>query len=118
MDRSFARGATVALGPFTFTDAAGATVDCTSAELQLTYPGNVGFETEAATITEAVGHTWSGTWDSSKARPGWVTYHAHGVASSTDYVVDGRFRLVGNIAGLDHDRIPTNGRQSDYELLP
>lgn len=110
------RGNTVFLA-FTFRDEDDAVATLTSAVVQLTYPGNVGYETAAVTLTNDA-NVWSGTWDSSAARAGWVEYHAHGYAAGGNYAQDGRFRLMGNKASLDHDRIPTSGRQSDYELLP
>lgn len=110
------RGNTVFLS-FTFYDENGALAVCTSAALQLTYPGNVGFETETITLTNAA-NVWSGSWDSTKARAGWAEYHAHAIAGSSEFAQDGRFRLTANRASLDHDRIPASGKVSDYELLP
>lgn len=98
---------------FTFYDENGDVATCTSAELQLTYIGGSGdFETETLTLTSS-GDNWVTTWDSTKAKAGWVEYHAHGYATATDYAQDGRFRLTANRASYDHDELPTNGTASN-----
>jgi hypothetical protein len=108
------RGNTVFLD-FTFYDEDGVIAVVGSAEVQLTYPDANGWETEVVTLTND-SNVWSATWDSTAARPGWVSYHAHSVSGSFEYAQDGRFRLSGNHAGLDHDTLPTAGTQSDYGL--
>jgi hypothetical protein len=113
--RVVTRGNTVFLS-FTFYDEDGAVAVCTSAEVQLTYPGNRAFETETITLTNA-SNVWSGSWDSSHARAGWVEYHAHAVAAAGEYAQDGRFRLTANRANLDHDTLQPSGTLSDYGLI-
>ncbi len=86
-----------------------------SATVTLTYPGAIDFETETITLTNS-DNTWVGEWDSSKSRPGWVEYHAHGLASGVSYDQDGRFRLTGNRANLDHDALPNSGTASSSAM--
>lgn len=102
---------------FTFYDENGDLAVCDSAEVQLSYPGSVGYETELVALTDA-SNVWSGEWVSTHSRPGWVEYHAVGTNVSGSFASDGRFRLAGNRANLDHDALPTAGTVSDYELVP
>lgn len=93
--------------------------DITEAEVQLTYPGDWTWETETIVLTQSAPTVWSGSWDSTRARPGWVEYHTHGVnALSESFGEDGRWRLPANRANLDYSRLPTGGTVSDYELTP
>lgn len=111
------RGSTVYFS-FEFIDENDDVAVCDSATLQLTWPGRDGYETETLTLTESDG-AWLVEWDSAKSRPGWVQYHAHALAGAgtAQFARDGRFRLRGNRAGLDHDALPGGGEISDYEFL-
>lgn len=119
--RRVTRGNTVTFA-FTFYDEDGNLASVSSATLQLTYPGKLYEVTEALTLTEGDDDAWEATWDSSKSQPGWVKYHAHGIAGSYQYAEDGRFPLRGNAANIDHDALPDSGtpsttasyRPSDY----
>lgn len=105
------RGNTVFFS-FTFYDEDGEIAVCTSADLQVTYPANTGYETEVIELINA-SNVWSGEWDSSVARGGtWVEYHVHGYATLGNYVQDGKFRLRGNAANIDHDEFETIGTHS------
>jgi hypothetical protein len=84
----------------------------TSAEVQITYPGADDFVTEKISLTNA-GTEWKAEWDTSKARAGWVEYHAHGYAAGgVNYGEDGRFKTRGNRGNYDHDALPVNGTAS------
>lgn len=96
---------------FTFLDQNGNVATCQSAALQLTYPGRSDYVTELITL-QASGSTWTGQWTSANARSGWVQYHAHALSSGTQFAEDGRFKLNGNRAGLDHDALPTSATPS------
>lgn len=103
---------------FTFYDENGDVAIVASAQLQLTYPGGDNFATEELDLTSS-GTDWTGQWASAKSRPGWVEYHAHAYdAGGIEYSQDGRFRLSGNRANLDHDPLPASGTgtDSDYGL--
>lgn len=108
--RVVTRGSTVTFS-FTFYDANDELATVTSATLQLTYPGLDDFVTETLTLTEGEDDAWAVEWDSSKSRPGWCEYHAHAMAQGIEdeaaLTEDGRIRLTGNRAGLDHDALPT-----------
>ncbi len=83
-----------------------------TAVLQITYPGNNDYVTE---LLDLVGDndTWMVNWNSANSRPGWVEYHAHAyTADSIEYDQDGRFRLTGNRANLDHELMPTSATAS------
>jgi len=109
--RIVTRGNTVFF-TFTFYDEDGAVAIVASADVQLTYPGGTDFVTETLAL-QSSGNTWIGEWDSSKARPGWLEYHAHGYAAGgISYGDDGRLRLTGNRANLDHDALPTSATAS------
>ena len=89
----------------------------TSAKLQLTYPGVSDFVTE---VLDLVGDddTWSVSWRSASSRPGWVEFHAHAYAADdVEYDQDGRFRLTGNRANLDHEIMPTTGTASQDAMI-
>jgi len=117
-ERMITRGNTVYFD-FVFYDEEDAIVtDVTTAAVQLTYPGFRSWETETVSLTESSPDVWSGQWDSTKARAGWVEYHAHAHNGVGNFADDGRFRLPANRANLDHDRLPSGGTQSDYELTP
>jgi hypothetical protein len=98
------RGNTVYFA-FTFYDENGDAANVDSAEMQITYPAGWGYETETVPLAQS-GDEWTATWLSSRARPGWIEWHAHAQAAQYHLVHDGRFRLSGNKAGLDHDRLP------------
>jgi hypothetical protein len=104
---------------FTFYDENGDEAVVTSADLQLTYAGDSAYETETIALIVSDGE-WHGEWDSTAARPGWVEYHAHAVAGggSAHFATDGRFKLTGNRAGMDHDRLPNGRASSDYGFRP
>jgi hypothetical protein len=86
-----------------------------SAELELTYRRHDEYATETLTLANLSGNAWSTTWDCTKSSPGWVDYHAHGVGASSDFSEDGRFKLRGNRAGLQHDKLP-NITTNDYVI--
>jgi hypothetical protein len=114
--RIITRGNTVFFA-FTFYDEDGEVAIVTSAELQITYPGADDFVTEKIALTNA-GTEWKAEWDTSKARPGWIKYHAHGYAAGgVNYGEDGRYRARGNSANLDHDALPASGTASSSALL-
>ena len=101
------RANTVALS-FTFKDANGDAANVASASVQLVYPGREALQTENVPLSETAG-AWQAEWDSSKARGGWVEFHAHAVSSGTpvtSYAEDGRFKLTSNRANLQHDPLP------------
>lgn len=106
------RGSTVSFS-FTFRDAAGAIVDADSATLTLVYPGSDLMQRQSVVLSDT-DDVWSGTWDSSVARPSWIDYHAHALDGSVEYVIDGRFKLRGNAAGLQHDTLPVS-QPSQYD---
>jgi hypothetical protein len=115
--RIITRGNT-AFFTFTFYDEDDEVAIVTSAELELTYPGADDFVTETLSLTNA-GTEWKAEWDTSKARPGWVDYHAHGYAAGgVNYGEDGRFKTRGNRANLDHDALPTSGTASSSAMAP
>lgn len=110
------RGNTVSLS-FTFKDANGDAANVASASVQLVFPGRDNLQAENITLTENSG-AWEATWDSSVSRGGWIEFHAHAIASgnpSTSYVEDGRFKLIGNRAGLQHDVLPQGGNEAKEE---
>jgi hypothetical protein len=109
--RTITRGNSVFLA-FTFYDEDDGIASVTSAEVQLTYMGRSDFVTETITLSHS-GDEWKATWDSTAARPGWVDYHGHALANDSVYTQDGRFRLTGNRANLDHDTLPQSGASSD-----
>ncbi len=113
--RRTARGNTITF-EFEFEDDEGNTANVTSATLQLTYPGQNDFVTEVLTLTEGDNDVWAVTWDSSKSRAGWAEYHAHAIAGVFQYTEDGRFRLTGNRANMDHDALPASGTASTSAL--
>lgn len=84
-----------------------------SAVVQITYPGRDAYETETVELEQS-GATWVGEWESTAARPCWVEYHAHAKTESNEFTLDGRFRLRGNRANLDHDALPRGSSSSDY----
>ncbi|MDA7948082.1 MAG: hypothetical protein MPJ78_11480 [Hyphomicrobiaceae bacterium] len=101
------RANTVALS-FTFKDANGDAANVASASVQLVYSGREALQTEQITLGETAG-AWETNWDSSRARGGWVEFHAHAVSSGTPvtrYAEDGRFKLTSNRANLQHDELP------------
>ena len=111
------RGNTVFLA-FTFIDEDDETTAVDSAEVELTYPGRDGFATETLTLTLSTG-AWRTTWDSTKARAGWVHWHAHGIsAQNGDFAQDGRFKLTANRASYQHDVLPTGGTLTDPGTPP
>jgi hypothetical protein len=114
--RIITRGNT-AFFTFTFYDEDGEIAIVTSAKMQLTYAGASDFVTEVIDLTNS-GTEWRTEWDTSKARPGWVNYHAHGYAAGgVNYGEDGRFRLKGNAANVDHDALPASGTASASALI-
>lgn len=101
---------------FVFYDEDGAVAIVGSADVQITYPGADDFVTETVALT-SVDTAWETNWDSSKARPGWVEYHAHGYADGgISYGEDGRFYTRGNRANLDHTALPTSGTASSSAM--
>jgi hypothetical protein len=109
--RIITRGNT-AFFTFTFYDEDGEVAIVTSAEVQITYPGADDFVTEKISLTNA-GTEWKTEWDTSKARAGWVEYHAHGYAAGgVNYGEDGRFKTRGNRGNYDHDALPASGTAS------
>lgn len=114
--RVITRGNTVFLN-LTFFDEKGDVAIVTSAQVQFTYPGRLDFETETVDMTPAGVGGWKAEWDSSKARPDWVDYHAHAYAGGgVQYAQDGRFRITGSRASLDHDPLPQTGRVSSSAM--
>lgn len=111
--KRLSRGNTVFF-TFTFYDENGSVAVCQTAALQLTYPGRSDYVTEEIDLS-ASGSTWTGEWDSSNAGPGWVQYHAHAYASGTQFAEEGRFRVRGNRASLDHDHLPVSATRSEAE---
>ena len=109
------RGNTISFS-FSFLDNSGTAASVASATLQLEYPGRDCRETELLTLTESNG-TWGTTWDSSKARKGWVNYHAHAIDDTAQSLTeDGRFKTDGNAAGYQHDRLP-GSNSNDYDFI-
>ncbi len=114
--RVITRGTTVFLN-LTFYDEKSDVAIVSSAQVQFTYMGNVDFETVTVDMTPAGIGGWKTEWDSSKARPGWIDYHAHAYASGgVEYAQDGRFRITGSRASLDHDPMPPTGRPSSSAM--
>lgn len=109
------RGNTISFA-FSFLDSAGENASITSATLQLEYPGRYDRETEQLTLTENSNGAWAVTWDSSKARKGWINYHASGIDGASQVLAEsGRFKTDGNDASYQHDRLPgTNNIDYDY----
>ncbi len=101
------RANTVALS-FTFRDANGDEANVASASVQLVYRGRAALQTETIPLAENAG-AWEADWDSSRARGGWVEFHAHALSSGspvTRYAEDGRFKLTSNRANLEHAELP------------
>jgi hypothetical protein len=99
---------------FVFLDENEDVATVTSAKLQLTFAGREAYETTELTLTETDGE-WKAEWESTPARPGWVEYHAHALSGlDAEMTRDGRFRLRGNRANLDHDALPRGSSSSDY----
>jgi hypothetical protein len=114
--RVLTRGNT-AFFSFTFYDEDGDIAIVASADVQVTYPGADDFVTETIALSSA-GTAWAGEWDTSKSRAGWVEFHAHGYAAGgVNYGDDGRFRVSGNRANLDHDALPTNATPSSSAMV-
>lgn len=113
MTEIITRGGTVFFS-FTFYDENGDVAEVDSAELQLTYPGAGCYETEKLTLSQT-GDNWTAEWPSAHSRPGFVDWIA--VAKSGVYTLtqDGRFRLFGNRASLDHDSLPGGNTVSRYD---
>lgn len=105
------RGSTVTLS-FVFFDENNDEAAVQSAQLELTYRQYDEYATQLLTLVNTTGNVWAVEWDSKKASPGWVDYHAHGVGLTSDFTEDGRFKLKGNRANLQHDRLPNATR--DY----
>jgi hypothetical protein len=101
---------------FTFYDENDDVAIVVSAEVQLTYPGDVDFVTETIAL-QASGTDWIGEWDTTKSRPGWVEAHPHAYASGVAYAQDLRFRVSGNRANLDHDALPASGTPSGDAMI-
>jgi hypothetical protein len=99
---------------FTFYDENGDVAVCQSAELQLTYMGRTDYVTEKVTLSSS-DNNWLGQWVSANAKAGWVQYHAHAYSSGTEFAEDGRFRVTGNRASLDHDPLPYGATRSKAE---
>ena len=97
------RGSTVSFS-FTFRDAAGDVVDADSATLTLVYPGLKEWQKASVALTDT-DDVWTGTWDSAVTRPAWVEYHAHALDGSTEHAIDGRFKVSGNRAAMQHDKL-------------
>jgi hypothetical protein len=99
---------------FTFLDENEDAATVTSATLQLTWPGRDAYETTELTLSKT-DDEWKAEWDSAPSRPGWVEYHAHALSGlDAQFTRDGRFRLRGNRANLDHDTLPRGSSLSDY----
>lgn len=91
---------------FTFKDENGDTAVVASATVQLVYSGRDELQTESITLTNA-SNVWSGTWDSSKARGGWIEFTAKGTtAGGVVYMEDGRFKTAGNKSNLQQTSLP------------
>lgn len=107
------RGNTVYFS-FTFYDEDDGAADVDSATVQLEFAGRSGRTTKAITLTKT-GSAWTGNWDSTYARAGWVNYHAHALSGSgtAQYAQDGRFKLTANRASFQHDVLPTDAGLSD-----
>lgn len=114
MAKIVTRGSTVYFR-FTFYDENGDVAVVQSADLQLTYPGDIAYETETIALQVSDG-VWTGQWRSTATRPAWVEYHVHAEAGSgtVHYTEDGRFKVRGNRAGMDHDALPRGTASSDY----
>lgn len=109
------RGNTVYFS-FTFYDADDGAADVDSATVQLEFAGRSGRTTKLITLTET-GSAWTGEWDSTYAREGWVHYHAHCLSGSgaAQFAQDGRFKLTANRASYQHDVLPTDAPLNDTE---
>lgn len=107
------RGNTVYFS-FTFYDADDEAADVDSATVQLEFAGRSGRTTKLITLTE-VGSVWTGEWDSTSAREGWVNYHAHCLSGSgvAQFAKDSRFKLTANRANYQHDILPTDAPLND-----
>ena len=93
---------------FTFKDENGDTATVASATVQLVYPGRDELQTEAITLSQS-GNNWTGTWDSSKSRGGWIEFTAKGTTSgnpATTYTEDGRFKTTGNKSNIQLTSLP------------
>lgn len=100
---------------FAFLDENGDPASVASATCQLVWEGLDDYGTIALALLEnAEDQTWDAAWDSSVARPGWVDYHAHAIGSSGDsYTEDGRWKIAGNKASLQHDKLPKTASNYD-----
>lgn len=84
-----------------------------SAEVELTFVGRDGWTTETVTL-ELTSGSWQAEWDSSKARAGWVRYHAHALSDTGgNFASDGRFKVRANIASYQHDLLPAGNGLND-----
>lgn len=108
-----ARGNTVAFS-FVFYDSTGAIASPDSAKLYITFVGYDGYQNAAEITLTQSGDNWTGSWNSSAAKGGWVDFHGHAVAGDTVFTQDGRFKLSANRANLQHDRLSGATTGNDY----
>lgn len=100
---------------FDFLDQNGDVADVDSATMTLVYPGLTEYQKEVLTLAQDEDDSmWKITWGSAKTRPAWVEYHAHAISSSDEFVRNGRFKVSGNMASMQHDKLPAS-QPSQYD---
>jgi hypothetical protein len=112
-----ARGNTVNFA-FSFLDSAGAVVEVDSATVTLVYPGLTTYQKETLTLVEDEDDDmWKVTWNSDLTRPAWVEFHAHAISGSTELTEDGRFKVSGNRASMQHDKLAQGNNDYDESVI-
>lgn len=112
-----ARGNTVFFS-FAFEDVAGETAEVDTATLTLVYPGLETYQVETLNLTQDDSDDlWKVTWNSSKARAGWVDYHAHALSGDNELTEDGKFKISANRASMQHDKLQQTGNDYDESVI-
>jgi hypothetical protein len=111
------RGSTVFFA-LNFPDENGDVVSVDSATLTLVYPGLHEWQKETLTLVfDEDDDLWKITWDSAASRPAWVEYHAHAISDAIEYVRDGRIKVSGNRASMQHDKLTQGNNGYDETVM-